>query len=157
MPDDATLVLVVDGVRDPGNLGTLIRSSAAVGADMVALLPDTVDATSAKVVRSTAGLLFTLPVRRVDSVGSLIERSFVEAPQVVLADAAAERDYDAIDWRRPTIVIIGGEAFGASEQSRTYADISVRIPISPATESLNAAVAGSILLFEAQRQRRRSE
>lgn len=152
---DATLVLIVDGVRDPGNLGTLIRSAAAVGADAVALVSGTADPTNPKTVRATAGSFFAIPVLRFPSVRHAIDALFDSRPLVAIADAEASQPYDAVDWRHPTAVVIGGEAFGASDETRTFADTSVAIPIDPAVESLNAGVAASILLFEIARQRRR--
>lgn len=155
--DDPTLVLVVDGVRDPGNLGTIIRSAGAVGADAVVLLPGTADHTNPKTVRATAGTLYAIPIRRFPSTERAVELLFVTQPIVAIADAAAERSYDTVDWREPTVVVIGGEAFGASEQSRTYANLSVAIPIEAGVESLNAGVAASILLFEVARRRRATD
>lgn len=157
VPDDATLVLVIDGVRDPGNLGTMIRSAAAVGADAVVLLPDTADLTNPKAVRATAGSLFSVPIRRFSTAERAVEALFIERPVVAIADADAEHAYDDVDWRRPAAIIIGGEAFGASDESRTYADLGVSIPIQPGVESLNAGVAASILLFEVARRRRASD
>lgn len=155
--ENATFVLVVDGVRDPGNLGTMIRSAAAVGADAVALLPETADPTNPKAVRATAGALFTVPIRRYASAETAVEALFAARPIVAIADAAAERPYDAVDWRQPAAIVIGGEAFGVSEKSRTYADLEVSIPIQRGVESLNAGVAASILLFEVARRRRASD
>lgn len=155
--ENPTLILIVDGVRDPGNLGTIIRSAAAVGTDAVVLLPGTADPTNPKSVRATAGALFVVPIRRYPSAEQAVDALFPERPIVAIADAAAEQLYDAVDWRQPAAIVIGGEAFGASEKSRTYADIEVSIPIQPGVESLNAGVAASILLFEAARRRRASE
>jgi len=159
MPDlpavrDATLVLAVDGVRDPGNLGTMIRSAAAAGADAVVLLPGTADPFNPKAIRSTAGALFQIPILRVGSIEFAVDRLFAQQPSVLVADANAERSYDEVDWNTPTVIVVGGEAFGVSEESRTYAGMSVMIPIQPGVESLNAGVAASILLFEAVRHRR---
>ncbi len=154
--ENPTLVLIVDGVRDPGNLGTIIRSAAAVDADAVILLPETADVTNPKTVRATAGALYAVPIRRFPSAARAVEALFPQQPIVAIADAAAPRTYDDINWREPAAIIIGGEAFGASEESRTYADLLVSIPIAPGVESLNAGVAASILLFEIARQRRAS-
>lgn len=153
-PDDCNFVLAIDGVRDPGNLGTIIRSAAAAGVDAVVLLPGTTDPTNPKAVRATAGALYAIPVQQVRSIEDAVETFFSERPIVAIADAAAELIYDAVDWRRPTVLVIGGEAFGAADSTRTYADIAVRIPIEAGVESLNAAVAASILLFEVARSRR---
>ncbi|MCO5175597.1 MAG: RNA methyltransferase [Thermomicrobiales bacterium] len=162
MPDlpavrNASLVLAIDGVRDPGNIGTMIRSAAAAGADAIALLPGSADPFNPKAIRATAGALFQIPLLRVGSVEFAVDRLFTQRPTVVIADANADRTYDAVDWNEPTVIVVGGEAFGASEESRTYADSTVAIPIQPGVESLNAGVAASILLFEAMRHRRVSK
>lgn len=154
LPGNSSLLLVCDGVRDPGNLGTLIRSAAAAGADGIVLLPGCVDPYNAKTVRATAGSVFALPVGFARDVAQVTERYFVEPPAVVIANAIAELSYDAIDWRVPVALVVGGEAVGESDETRTYATSTVKIPMQPGIESLNAAVAGSILLFEAARQRR---
>jgi TrmH family RNA methyltransferase len=154
LPNDSTLVLAVDGVQDPGNLGTLIRSAAAAGADGVALLPSTVDPFSPKVVRASAGTVFAIPIGHFPSPPRIVEAAFSSRPTVVIAEGSADSAYDTHDWRQPTLLIIGGEARGASETTRTYAHSIVSIPMHAGVESLNAGVAGAILLFEAARQRR---
>lgn len=154
LPSDSTFVVALAGVRDPGNLGTLVRSAAAAGVDGVALLPGCVDPFNPKVVRASAGALFTLPVRFFSNLDEAVEACFVRRPTVVVADASGDRDYDRVDWTAPAAVVIGGEASGVDEALRTYADLVVRIPMAPGIESLNAAVAGSIIAFEVARQRR---
>lgn len=154
LPADCSLVLAIDAIRDPGNLGTLIRSAAAAGLDAVALLPGTVDATNPKVVRASAGTLYAVPVVQVSDLGELIERAFTNPPQVVIAEASTDTMYDAFDWRSPTILVVGAEGEGVGETSRTFATASVSIPMNQGVESLNAAVSGSILLFAAASQRR---
>jgi TrmH family RNA methyltransferase len=153
-PQNCTFVLAIDGVRDPGNLGTLIRTAAAAGADGVALLPGTVDPYNAKVIRASAGALFLVPVQHFPTLEELVSTSFTEPPVTVLADAAGDTLYDTVDYSGPVTLVVGGEAAGAGEAVRTFADIVVRIPLDPRVESINAAVAGAILLFEVQRQRR---
>ncbi len=155
IPPDCSLVLAIDAIRDPGNLGTLIRSAAAAGADAVALLPGTVDPTNPKAVRASAGTLYVLPVIQIGDLGELINRAFATPPQVVVAEATTDMMHDAFDWRSPTILVIGAEGEGIGETSRTYATASVSIPMAQGVESLNAAVSGSILLFAAESQRRR--
>jgi len=154
LPENCSLLLVCDGVRDPGNLGTLIRSAAAAGADGVIILPGCVDPFNPKAVRATAGAVFALPIRSARDVPELANRYFAAPPAVVVADANADLVYDAFDWRSPVAMVVGGEATGESSDTRTYATSSVCIPMQPGVESLNAAMAGSILLFEAARQRR---
>lgn len=154
LPSDCSFVVALDAVRDPGNLGTLVRSCAAAGVDGVALLPGCVDPFNSKVVRASVGMVFALAVRPFASVTDVVAQCFLDRPAIVTADADGDVDYDAMDWSRPALVIIGGEADGASERARTYADSAVRIPMAPGVESLNAAVAGSIIAFEVARQRR---
>lgn len=155
LPVNSTFVVALDGVRDPGNLGTLVRSSAAAGADGVALLHGTVDPYNAKVVRASVGAIFALPVQMFSSVENVVERCFPTRPVVVATDADGERAYDDVDWTGPSLLVIGSEAEGVTEEVRTYADFTVSIPMTPSIESLNAAVAGSIVAFEVARQRRR--
>jgi TrmH family RNA methyltransferase len=154
LPNDSSLVLAVDGVQDPGNLGTLIRSAAAAGADGVALLPSTVDPFSPKVVRASAGTVFAIPIGHFPSPPQIVNATFVTEPAIVIAEGSGDATYDAHDWTPPTLLIIGGEARGAAETTRTYAHSTVTIPMHGGVESLNAGVAGAILLFEASRQRR---
>lgn len=155
VPVDCSLVLAVDGVRDPGNLGTLIRSAAAAGVDAVALLPGSVDPTNLKVVRSSAGAIYAIPVVPFADIGQIVDRAFQTPPQVVLAEAGSDTAYDAFDWEPPSVLVIGSEGAGAGETTRTFATAAVAIPMAQGIESLNAAVSGSILLFEATSQRRR--
>jgi TrmH family RNA methyltransferase len=156
LPDDCSFVVALDAVRDPGNLGTLVRSCAAAGADGVALLPGCVDPFNPKAVRASVGSVFSLPVKPFASVADVVADCFLVRPILATADADGESDYDAIDWRMPTVAVIGGEAEGVNEEVRTYADFVVKIPMAPGVESLNAAVAGSIIAFEVARHRRAS-
>ena len=155
LPIDSTFVVALDGVRDPGNLGTLVRSSAAAGADGVALLHGTVDPWNPKAVRASVGSVFALPLQPFSAARDIVDRCFLSRPNVVAADSDGDLDYDAVDWTRPVLLIVGGEAEGVSPEARTYADIIVNIPMAPGIESLNAAVAGSIIAFEVARHRRR--
>lgn len=152
-PPAPSLLLVVDGMRDPGNLGTLLRTAEAAGVEEVLLAPDTVDLYNPKVVRGAMGAHFRLPIRARDWAGIA---DAVSGVQVLLADARGERVYDKVDWRVPSALIVGGEAEGASMSARELATTTVSIPMQGVTESLNAAVASAIILFEAARQRRQA-
>lgn len=152
----ATLALALDGVRDPGNLGTILRSAVAAGVDAIALLPGTADPFGPKAVRASAGLVGIAPLVRVDAISELISESFGNVPAVVLADADAEQSYDLIDWSRPSCLVVGGEVGGFAPPSVSAATEHVRIPMHSNVESLNAGVAAAVILFEATRQRRRS-
>ena len=144
------LVLVVDGVRDPGNLGTLLRSAEAAGAGQVLLAPGTVDLYNPKVVRGAMGAHFRLAVAQLD--WPAIARR-LEGRAVWLADAAGEVAYDAVDWTTPSALVVGGEAAGAGTEAAALARGRVRISMAGGTESLNAAMAATVILFEAARQR----
>lgn len=154
VPTTRTLTLLLDQVRDPGNAGTLLRSAAAVGVDVVLFGPETVDPFNEKVLRAGMGAHFRTPIRVIE--GWNEAETWIENDQpLYLADAGGEIEYDAIDWSASGTLVVGGEANGASEWVRQRA-IAVVIPMERATESLNAAVAGSVILFEAARQRRLS-
>lgn len=153
-PEDCTFVVALDSVRDPGNLGTLIRSSAAAGADGVALLHGSVDPYNPKAIRASVGSIFALPVQPFAGVEEIAERCFLTRPRIIIADSASTTPYDFVDWTAPSVLVVGGEAEGVSANVRTYADETVKIPMAPGIESLNAAVAGSIIAFEVARQRR---
>ncbi len=148
------LLLVLDRVRDPGNLGAVLRVAAGAGVGQVWLAPETVDPFNPKAVRAGMGAHFRVPLARGD--WDQI-RNAVATSQVWLADAAGERLYDEVDWTQPSVLILGGEAEGASEQAARVATGRVRIPLAGGIESLNVAVAAGVILFEAVRQRRRAD
>ena len=152
-PLSPSLVLVVDRLRDPGNLGAILRSANAAGVDQVILAAKTVDPYNPKVVRGAMGAHFRLPVV-VLSWPEVVEA--LADIQVLLADVRAEQAYHEVDWTRPSALIIGGEAHGASREARESAAATIAIPMHGGAESLNAAVAASVILFEAARQRRGS-
>src|SRR5215207_40403 len=149
MPRSPTFILIPDQVRDPGNLGTLLRTAAAAGAEAVLLPPDTTDAFAPKVVRSGMGAHFRLPIH------SMIWeeiRGYTNDLQVYLADMKGKSFWET-DLRQPLALIVGGEAEGASEEARKLAAQQISIPMAGNVESLNAGVAGAVLMFEVARQR----
>ena len=149
-PVELDLALVVDRIADPGNLGTLLRSADAAGVQAVFLTEDTVDAYNPKVVRGAMGAHFRLPVVS-STLAALPER--LSGLEVWLAEAGAGVAYDRMDWRRPVALVIGGEAQGPRREARALSSGSVHVPMRAGTESLNAAVAAGVLLFEIARQR----
>ena len=138
-------------MRDPGNLGTILRSAEAAGVGQVLLAPGTVDAYNPKVVRGAMGAHFRLPLESLDW-PAIAER--VAGRAVWLADAAGEIAYDQVDWTAPSALIVGGEAAGAGQRAAELATGRVCIPMTGGAESLNAAMAATVILFEAARQRR---
>ena len=152
LPSLISFALVLDTVRDPGNAGTLLRSAAAAGVQVVIFGPQTVDPFNDKVLRAGMGSHFRVPLR-ICPTWNHVRQTLGDAPVLYLAEANAPLGYDQVDWRGPSALVVGGEASGASDAARTTA-VPIAIPMQSAVESLNAAVAGSIILFEAARQRR---
>lgn len=149
-PPSPSLILVVDGLRDPGNLGTILRSAEAAGVGLAILAPKTVDHYNPKVVRGAMGAHFRLPISAL-SWTKIAE--VLAGVAVLLADVQGGQNYSEVDWTRPSALIIGGEAYGPSQEARELAAATVTIPMHGGAESLNAAMAASIILFEAARQR----
>jgi len=152
-PPQATSVLLLDQVREPGNVGTILRSAVAAGVDVALLTPGCADAFSPKALRAAMGAQFRLPIEQNLSWNTV--RALLGERQIVLADPRAATAYDAIDWTQPSALILGGEARGASRKASALADVRVAIPMAADVESLNTAVAAGIILFELARQRRR--
>lgn len=146
------LVVVLDAIRDPGNMGTLFRSAAGAGVNHLIIGAECVDPYNPKVVRSAMGAHFRIPFSRHDI--SDLRDWFEEFPLVALADAGGNALYDSVRWQNASVMIIGSEAFGPSSDARQIANAVVSIPLLNGVESLNAGVAGSLLMFEAARQRR---
>lgn len=149
LPDSPTFLLIPDQMRDPGNLGTLIRSADAAGVDAVLIPPETTEPFAPKVVRAGMGAHFRLPILSMgweEIVGKLASL------QVLLADMKGESCWET-NLRQPLALIVGGEVEGASQSARKLASQRISIPMAGRTESLNAAVAGSVLMFEVMRQR----
>jgi TrmH family RNA methyltransferase len=150
-PLSPTFILIPDQIRDPGNLGALLRTAAAAGVQAVFIPPETTDPFAPKVVRAGMGAHFRLPVHSMD--WDEIRRFSESAKlQVLLADMAGRSCWET-DLRAPLALIVGGEAEGASAAARALATAAVSIPMPGRAESLNAAVAGAILMFEIVRQR----
>ncbi len=150
LPPRQGLILILDGLRDPGNLGTILRSAEAAGAGRVLLAPSTVDPYNPKVVRGAMGAHFRLPVACLDWT-AIAEQ--VSRRAVWLAEADGDVAYDAVDWTQLSALIVGGEAAGAGEEAAALATGRVSIPMARGVESLNAAMAATVILFEAARQR----
>ena len=154
IPNHLNFVLVPDQIRDPGNLGTLIRSAAAAGVQAVLLPPETTDAFAPKVLRAGMGAHFRLPIAAMtwEEIYQLAGSASHPRLQVYLADMDGPSCWEA-DLRLPLILIVGSEAEGASDEARKLATQKISIPMSGKVESLNAGVAGSVLMFEVMRQR----
>jgi len=152
LPVSPDFVFIPDGVRDLGNLGSMLRSAAAAGVDTVILPPEGVDIYSPKVVRAAMGAHFRLPIASLDwvEISDLVRRVNL---RVYLADAGAGEPYSHCDLSSPLALIVGGEAEGAGESANSLAHVRLHIPMASGVESLNAAAAAAVLLFEIARQR----
>ncbi len=148
------LGLIVDGLQDPGNLGTLLRSAAAAGVDEVILLPGVTDPWAPKVLRGGMGAHYRVAIRHARDLAQAQE--WLGNCQLFLADASAALDYAGVDWTPASALIVGSEAHGAAAAKHWPGVRTIGIPMSAQVESLNAAVAASVILFEAVRQRRQS-
>ncbi len=154
LPAHPDFIVIADAIRDPGNLGTLLRTCAAAGVQGVLLAPGTVDAFSPKVVRSAMGAHFRMPI---------LERSWakiadtctagIPPTQLLAADSECGTVCWSMDLKRPLALVIGGEAQGVTPEAAKLMDGWIKIPMPGSSESLNAAVAASILIFEVVRQR----
>ncbi len=150
LPAAPSLLLILDGVGNPGNLGTLLRTAAAAGVSGVILGPGCVDLYNPKVLRGGMGAHLRLPIHSQDWAEM---ESILAGMAVWLADVAEGTAYTAVNWRTPSALIIGSEAHGAGDEAARLANGRCTIPMHAATESLNAAIAAGVILFEAARQR----
>jgi len=153
MPDSPTFILIPDQIRDPGNLGTLLRTATATGVQAILLPPGTTDVFAPKTVRAGMGAHFHIPM-----VSMSWEK--IKAQTTNMDIYVADMDGTSCwmtDLRKPLALIIGGEAEGASDEARRLASQRICIPMNGNVESLNAGVAGAVLMFEVVRQRSNME
>ena len=144
------IALVLDRLADPGNLGTILRTSLAANIGAVYLTPGNVDVYNPKVVRAGMGAHFYLTIQEAP-IDQIIEH--LSDLELWTAEARSGKVYHRVDWRKPMALVIGSEAHGIHPALQTHAVGQVHIPIATQSESLNAATAAAILLFEIQRQR----
>jgi TrmH family RNA methyltransferase len=149
IPDSPNFMLIPDQIRDPGNLGTLLRTATAAGVQAALLPPETTDAFAPKVLRAGMGAHFRLPIHSMtwDEI-----RGQIKDMQIYLAEMNGRSCWET-DLSQPLALIVGGEAEGASDEARKLATQKISIPMPGKVESLNAGVAGSVLMFEVVRQR----
>lgn len=147
------LLLVACGLQDPGNLGTMMRSAEALGATALLTLPATVSPFNPKAVRSCGGAIFRLPVFPNQEPGALFERLRATGVCIVATDRHTPCSLAESDLRGPVALLIGNEASGLAPEIAAQAALHLSIPIRPQTESVNAAAAAVIFIYEAARQR----
>ena len=150
IPQPSTRVLILDAVREPGNLGTILRTATAAGVELAILAPGCVDPYNSKVLRAGMGAHFRIPV--VEASWPEIS-SFCQDLTIYASSADSATEYTAVDWQREWALILGNEARGVSHKAFSVAQEVISIPMSDTSESLNVASAAAVLLFEARRQR----
>lgn len=151
------LFIILEEIQDPGNLGTIFRTAEAAGADGVIMSGQTADIYNPKTIRSTMGSVYRVPFCYTDALLPVMETLRQKGLRIYAAHLSGEIDYDDHDYRGGTAFLIGNEGRGLREETAAAADERIRIPMEGKVESLNAAVASSILLYEAYRQRRGME
>lgn len=147
-----SLVVVLDGVQDPGNVGTIIRSADAVGADGVIVGAGSADIYSPKTIRSTMGSIFHVPVIE-GNVSEILPQAKARGIRLAGASLQASGSCYSYDFRNATWLLFGNEAKGLSDEARGLMDDGLIIPMRGQAESLNVAMSASVLLYEAMRQR----
>lgn len=150
---NSRVIVIADGIQDPGNLGTLFRISAAAGADGLFLSDGCVDPYNPKVIRSTMGAIFKIPHSQLTK-EQCIEKCHRLGLTLTVADIEGSKTCFESDLAADIALVIGNEAAGVSEEYLTVANQKVMIPLENEVESLNASVAAGILLYESYRQRK---
>lgn len=152
--DGAVQLLILETLQDPGNLGTIIRAGEGAGVTGVIMDAGTADIYNPKVIRSTMGSIFRVPFLYVDDLPAALKLVSHAGIRLFAAHLDGTHDYDEEDYTEDIGFIFGNEGSGLSDVITAMADTRIRIPMSGQVESLNAAVAASVLMFEAARQRR---
>lgn len=142
-----SLLVLLTNVRDPGNAGTVIRAADAFGADAVLVSEESVDVHAPKVVRSTAGSLFHLPVLTGLPIAATLERLRAHGIRTLAADGSGQTELATLDLRTPHAWVLGNEAWGLPDQVRAQCDDVVRVPIHDRVESLNVAMCATVCLY----------
>lgn len=146
--------MVLDNLQDPGNLGTIVRTAEGAGVNAVFLSKESVDIYNPKTIRSTMGSIYRMPVIYIEDLLSLLDVFRKKGIKSYAAHLEGKNSYDKEDYQSGTAILIGNEGNGLREEVANSADIWVQIPMQGQVESLNAAIAASILMFEVYRQRR---
>jgi RNA methyltransferase, TrmH family len=152
-PIPAPLTIVLSTIQDPGNLGTIIRTAAAAGVDGLWVSQDSVDLDNPKVLRASAGQWFRLAMGVSDDLDALVTSYQQQGVQVVSTTSHIQASYWDVDLRSPTLILLGNEGAGLSQELLALADLQVKIPMSATVESLNVATSTALILYEARRQR----
>ena len=147
------LLLILEGLQDPGNLGTIFRTSEAAGVTGIIMSRDTVDIYNPKTIRSTMGSIYRVPFIYSEDLYTDLDKLRTHGISVYAAYLTGSVSYDKCDYRSDTAFLIGNEGNGLSDKALSHSDTRVRIPMEGSVESLNAAVSAAVLMYEAHRQR----
>ncbi len=148
------LLLFLENIQDPGNLGTMFRAGEGAGVTGILMSRDGVDAYNPKVVRSTMGSIYRMPFAVCNDLSDVLGKCHKVGIASYAAHLGGEKNYEEADYGKPSAFLIGNEAAGLSEKLSSAANYLIKIPMKGQVESLNAAVAASVLMYEAARQRR---
>lgn len=144
---NADYILALDGIQDPGNLGTILRTADSANLKQIIVSKDTVDAFSPKVIRSTMGAIYRINIIEVENLVQVLEETKKKGFEVVTTDLQTDKSIYDINYNKK-VVVIGNEANGVSKEVKEIADYRVIIPMLGKTESLNASVAAGIMIYE---------
>lgn len=151
---DNGLYVIVENLQDPGNLGTIIRMSEAAGVDGIIMSPNTVDIYNPKTIRSTMGSLYRVPFVYADDFAGTLKQMKSKGVELYAAHLEGSVEYTEPDYTKASAFVIGNEGNGLTDAVTNICSNRIRIPMAGKVESLNAAIAASVLTFEAARQRR---
>lgn len=154
--DKVKLIVIIDGIQDPGNLGTIIRTAWATGVGAVICLPNTVDPYNDKTVRSTMGGIFHVPIILADDWASVRDTCRHGGFQLIAGDLSAKKSYFSVTYADKIALVISNEGRGFQSVAREDVDLNILIPLKNQAESLNAAVACGVILYEIIRQRQKT-
>lgn len=152
---EMTHLLVLDNLQDPGNMGTIVRTAEGAGVTGIVMSHDCVDIYNPKVIRSTMGSIYRMPFYYAEDLPGTIDKIKEKGIITYAAHLNESVEYDKEDYRKPCAFFIGNEGNGLRDEVAEAADMYIKIPMCGQVESLNAAIASSILMFEVRRQRRK--
>ena len=154
LKQDRPLLLILENLQDPGNLGTIIRTGEGAGVTGVIMTAKTVDIFNPKVIRATMGSVFRVPFLYVEDMEDTLKKLKEKGIRTYAAHLAGREYYDSFSFTGGTAFLIGNEGNGLEKKTADLTDSYLKIPMEGKVESLNAAIAASLLMYEAQRQRR---
>lgn len=154
MLGESPLVMILEDLQDPGNLGTILRTGEGAGISGVIMSKDTVDIFNPKVIRATMGSIYRMPFVYVDDVKEAMDILHIEGIHTYAAHLQGKDYYDTFDFKKGTAFLIGNEGNGLKKETADRAKSYLKIPMEGKVESLNAAIAASLLMYEAHRQRK---